>query len=118
MSIQTYFKDEDLASYLRKRSVTNDKFYALSISSVLINSILQVNKIKNSKFIKVHQSNDQSYQVTSNYVTYFSIMKATMQKLFHEKKFNNATNNGFNYYALRSHTNEETELEKILWGIG
>lgn len=115
---QAYFTEEDLASYLRGKSVTQDKFFALSISSVLINSMMQINKIKSSKFIKSHQSNNDLYQVTTNYMTFFNIMKGTMQKLFHEKKFKNTTDRGFNYYALRNKANEETELEKVLLGIG
>ena len=87
------------------------------MSSVLLNSLIQVSKIKNAGYIKARDERGDLYNVTTHYMTYFDQMKRTINGLFYGEKFADKYDDKFVFYAQRSSKNEQLELEQVLLGV-
>ena len=114
---KTYFNEKMISEFLQTKLGIQNRFEALGLSSVLLNSLIQVSKIKNAGYIKARDERGDLYNVTPHYMTYFDQMKRTINDLFYGEKLADKYDDKLVFYAQRSSKNEKLELEQVLLGV-
>lgn len=113
-----YFNEYDLAKDLRKKLKISNEHIASSLANVLINSLLNYDKLKGNHGINVYDTRKKPYTAANGYINFFQEMKGVIFNLFKLESLSEKTNDHFTFFSYRTKNNISTQLKMLLLGIG
>src|SRR5690606_11930237 len=106
------------AKDLRRKLKIYNEHIASSLANVLINSLLNYDKLKNNHGINVYDTRKKPYTAANGYINFFQEMKGVIFNLFKLEPLSEKTNDHFTFFSYRLKDDISKQLKMLLLGIG